>query len=599
MTGRVDQIPMQELVILLKKRFGGQRRNDLTLSKFLARGIPSERYEYSEMLRDATRLSECNAMNLDALSQLIINKSPIEIKGLLYQASTNAGSWEEFVQAAEEISWIAYPDQTISRVELEPLERERKEVYNIGLSRKEVFHGKNTSQKFDKRQGLKCLIHGECDHITRQCRKLDEIIRREKLRINKIEEDSSEEYLNKSSIYSVLTKKLKDRNPFITRGRINDKEVECLLDTGVDISVIPSEIQKKTTIARYQGIVKGVGNNPLKIRGQCKKIKLEIGKKEFIFSPLVIDHLKQPIIGMDVINQAPEILLDILNPMLRNHKINIIEEMTKESIHAKFRDLFKSEIDELSLCTAGSHRIETHNSNPVYQKNGRIPITHEAIIEAEIKKNLKLGIIRESKSPWCSRIVMVPKPNGEWRMCVDYRRLNEVTIKDRYSAPRIDEIYDSLGEAKIFSILDATSGYYQLALEEKDKEKTAFSFKGQLYEFNRMPFGLCNAPASFQRAMDQIFRSESRKFVIPYLDDIIVFSRSLKEHREHLEIVLGKIRSAGLSLNEGKCKFFKTEIKILGCIIGQGKIKIDENRLENIKLYPEPSNIKELRSFWG
>lgn len=184
-------------------------------------------------------------------------------------------------------------------------------------------------------------------------------------------------------------------------------------------------------------------------------------------------------------------------------------------------------------------------------------------------------------------------------MCIDYRSLNSVTVRDSYMSPRIDEIFDSLSKSKVFSVLDATSGYYQIMLEEEAKEKTAFSFRGKLYEFNRMPFGLCNAPATFQRAMDRIFRKENRIFVIPYLDDIIVYSESEEEHQKHLGIVLGEIRSAGLKLNKAKCKFFKKEIKILGNIIGDGKIRIDPQRIEEIKKYPIPRTLKELRSFWG
>ncbi|KAF9752805.1 Retrovirus-related Pol polyprotein from transposon, partial [Nosema granulosis] len=128
-------------------------------------------------------------------------------------------------------------------------------------------------------------------------------------------------------------------------------------------------------------------------------------------------------------------------------------------------------------------------------------------------------------------------------------------------SPRVDEIYDELSKARVFSILDATSGYYQIAMDEADREKTAFAFKGQLYEYNRMPFGLCNAPATFQRAMDSIFRAENRRFVIPYLDDIIVYSQRLEDHENHLRIVLGKLKGAGVSLNKKKCKFLKSEIK--------------------------------------
>ncbi|KAF9761154.1 Retrovirus-related Pol polyprotein from transposon opus [Nosema granulosis] len=194
---------------------------------------------------------------------------------------------------------------------------------------------------------------------------------------------------------------------------------------------------------------------------------------------------------------------------------------------------------------------------------------------------------------------MAEKSDGKWRMCVDYRRLNKITVKDRYSSPRIDEIYDELAGAKIFSVLDATSGHYQITMEEKDKEKTAFSFKGRLYEYNRMPFGLCNVPATFQRAMDTILRKENRKFVIPYLDDVIVYSKTKEDHSKHLRVVMGKLRAAGISLNGGKCKMFREEIKILGNIISQGKIKVDPERTQRIRNYSPPTTIKELRSFLG
>lgn len=273
--------------------------------------------------------------------------------------------------------------------------------------------------------------------------------------------------------------------------------------------------------------------------------------------------------------------------------------MEESAVPEGFEDLFKSEIDEYTLCKLGVHRINTTSKNPICQRNGRIPVAHEEIVEQEIEKNLKLGIIRPSESSWCSRIVMVPKGEGKWRMCIDYRALNQITIRDRYSSPRIDEIYDAMANARVFSILDATSGYYQLALAEEDKEKSAFEYKGKLYEFNRLPFGLCNAPATFQRTMDLIFGGENRKFVIPYLDDIIIFSEDEASHKKHLDIVMGKIRAVGLALNKNKCKFFKSEVKILGNIVGGGCIRVDNERVEFIKNYPEPTTIKQLRSFLG
>ncbi|KAF9758233.1 Retrovirus-related Pol polyprotein from transposon, partial [Nosema granulosis] len=277
----------------------------------------------------------------------------------------------------------------------------------------------------------------------------------------------------------------------------------------------------------------------------------------------------------------------------------VVETPQGRAILEEFRDIFKDEITESVMCNTKLHKIDTGNASPICQKNYRVPVHFETPITEEIVKNLRLGIIRPSNSPWCGRIVPVSKKDGSVRMCIDFRALNKVTIRDKYPLPRIDEILDRLSGAKIFSNLDATSGYYQIGIDEKDKEKTAFAWKGGLYEFNRMPFGLCNAPATFQRAMDEIIGNCFSDFVIPYLDDIIIFSRNETEHLQHLNIVLNKLKASGLALNKKKCNFLKEEIKILGNVVSRGYIKPDPSKIETIKKYPFPLNLKELRAFLG
>ncbi|KRH94438.1 pol polyprotein [Pseudoloma neurophilia] len=188
-------------------------------------------------------------------------------------------------------------------------------------------------------------------------------------------------------------------------------------------------------------------------------------------------------------------------------------------------------------------------------------------------------IIRDSNSPWRSRIIPIPKKDGSVRLCLDFRPLNRVTVKDQYPIPRIDDIIEALAKVIYLSTLNATSGYLQIPLAEKNKQKTAFSWKNNLYEFNRMPFGLSNAPATFQRIMDKILKKEIGDFVMVYFDDIIVFSGSEQEHKKHLDIVLGKLASASMFLNKNKCNFFKTEIEILGQIISNGIVKPDQKEL--------------------
>ncbi|KAF9761363.1 Retrovirus-related Pol polyprotein from transposon 17.6 [Nosema granulosis] len=168
--------------------------------------------------------------------------------------------------------------------------------------------------------------------------------------------------------------------------------------------------------------------------------------------------------------------------------------IAEEKIIMENESLFKDNVTKDSSCSIIKYQIHTGDTIPKFNRTGRIPIHYEHEIEQEINKNLELGIIRQSNSPWSSRILPITKANGSLKLCIDYRPLNKITIKDRYPLPRIDEILDFLSTAKLFTTLDATAGYYQIEVDERDKEKTAFSWKEGHYEFNRMPFGLCNAP---------------------------------------------------------------------------------------------------------
>jgi hypothetical protein len=164
-------------------------------------------------------------------------------------------------------------------------------------------------------------------------------------------------------------------------------------------------------------------------------------------------------------------------------------------------------------------------------------------------------LIRESTSPWASPVVLVTKKNGKKRFCVDYRKLNAIMKKDSYPLPRIDEMLDSLAGAKYFSTLDLMSGYWQVLMDPMDREKTAFITRYGIYEFNVMPFGLCNVSATFQRLMNYIYKGIAYKYVIVYLDDTNIFSKTFNNHLKHLREVFTRIRKAGLKLNLEKCNF--------------------------------------------
>ncbi len=186
------------------------------------------------------------------------------------------------------------------------------------------------------------------------------------------------------------------------------------------------------------------------------------------------------------------------------------------------------------------------------------------MVKTHINQLLETNIIRESCSPYASPIVLAKKKDGTLCMCVDYRQLNAKTRKDASPLPRIEETLDSLTGARWFSTMDLASGYNQIPVTEGDKHKTAFCTPFGLFEWNRMPFGLCNAPSTFQRLMERVFGDQQCQSLLLYLDDIVVFSSSVTQHLERLEVVLSRLDREGLKAKLTKCMFFQQEVSYLG-----------------------------------
>jgi hypothetical protein len=237
------------------------------------------------------------------------------------------------------------------------------------------------------------------------------------------------------------------------------------------------------------------------------------------------------------------------------------------------------------------------NTKPINCKERRLPHIIKEKAKAAIEEMLRLGVIEESRSEWCSSIVPVQKKDGTIRVAVDFRPLNEVCQKDAYPMPRIDEITEKLNKAKVFSKLDLVKGYYQVRIAPEDRDKTAFRFGKNLYQFTRMPFGLSAAPQTFQRLMNDVLRH--LPFAACYLDDIVIFSASLEEHIQHLEAVFKALEEANLKINRDKCEFATQEVEYLGLRIGNGCRSPTSAKIEKLQKFPTPSNKKDLSSFLG
>ena len=246
------------------------------------------------------------------------------------------------------------------------------------------------------------------------------------------------------------------------------------------------------------------------------------------------------------------------------------------------------------------HAIPLQNEGQtVYRNMYRLAPKEREEVQRQVTDFLNRGIIRPSTSPFGSPVLFVPKPDGTQRMCIDYRAVNKITIKNRYPMPRVDDLFDRLQGAKYFSSLDLLSGYHQIKIKESDIPKTAFNTHMGHYEFLVLPFGLTNAPATFQNLMNEIIPAELHHFCLVYLDDILIFSKTEDDHEKHLRLVLDILRKHKLIARLCKCAFYKESIKWLGHIISENGVAVDTRKTQAVQDWPTPTSIKELQQFLG
>lgn len=268
--------------------------------------------------------------------------------------------------------------------------------------------------------------------------------------------------------------------------------------------------------------------------------------------------------------------------------------------------LFTLLYDHPEVCTSTlgrtnlvQHKIHVRTNVVVAQKPYRLPVHKKQIVKEQIDDMLARDIVQPSHSPWASPIVLVPKKEGGQRFCVDYRRVNAVSESDAFPLPTVSEILESLAGASVFSTLDLNSGYWQVAMDPESMAKTAFVSPFGLYEFRVLPFGLKNAPATFQRLMNRVLADWLGKCCLVYLDDIVIYSTSFSQHIQDLRKVLLCLRNAGLTLKLQKCHFCLTEVKFLGHVVTPEGVKADTAKTEAIQNFPIPKNLKELQRFLG
>ncbi|XP_061364313.1 uncharacterized protein LOC133307778 [Gastrolobium bilobum] len=246
-------------------------------------------------------------------------------------------------------------------------------------------------------------------------------------------------------------------------------------------------------------------------------------------------------------------------------------------------------------CDHAIHLVE--GAKPVNVRPYRYTHHQKGKIEKQVSELLALGFIKESRSPFSSPVLLVKKQDNSWRMCIDYRALNIITIKDRFPIPTIDELLDELKGAKVFSKLDLQSGYHQILLVPEKTSKTAFRTHEGHYEFLVMSFGLTIAPSTFQAAMNHMFRPYLRRFIIVFFDDILIYSGSIKEHYKHLTVTLSYLQENQFMVKLSKCGFALAGIDYLGHLVSGVGVKADPKKIFVMIQWPQPKNVKQLRGF--
>lgn len=306
---------------------------------------------------------------------------------------------------------------------------------------------------------------------------------------------------------------------------------------------------------------------------------------------------------VQILTTQEETRHEMLDSLFPKHLNSIDEKVLKNVLH-QFVDIFYKDGDNLPFTSDIQHRIITKSDTPLYTKLYRYPVMHREEVNRQIQDMLEQNIISPSFSPYNSPLWVVPKKSDnsgkqKWRIVIDYRKLNEQTVDDKFPLPNMEDIFDKLGKCSYFSTIDLAKGFHQIEVHPDDRAKTAFSTASGHYEFNRMPFGLKTAPATFQRLINHVLREYINKICVVYLDDILIFSTSFQEHIESIRKIFNTLRASNLKIQFDKCRFAELTTKFLGHVVTGDGIKPDPSKIEAISKMQAPTSIKLIKQFLG
>ncbi|KAJ3705864.1 hypothetical protein LUZ61_009569 [Rhynchospora tenuis] len=494
--------------------------------------------------------------------------------------------------------------------------------------------------------GHKCSTKAVNNVISDQ----GEYIVEEEVSVDEQAEEEEGEVIEQAIISMYATEKTQV-NTMKFKGQIGNIPVCTLVDSGSTQSFVNPEVVKglQLPVRRTSPMVVMVANGHTMVTDmQCDALNFSIQGHEFVkdvrllsvqgydmilgldwlkeLGPMQIDWGKGRLqfnnagktVALQVRPETTEVKVmegsvNVAREIQRDSEILIAQLMVVEGnsekqciIHPELEELIEgySQLFEepvgLPPKRAIDHQIPlVPEAKPVNQRPYRYSYFQKLEIEKIVGELLKNSVIQTSNSPYASPVLLVKKKDEGWRMCIDYRKLNNQTMKDKFPIPIIEDLLDELHGARYFSKIDLRSGYHQIRMKESDVYKTAFRTHDGHYEFLVMPFGLSNAPATFQSLMNQIFKQYLRRFILVFFDDILVYSKTLEEHKQHLGAAMRILEENELYAKKSKCEFGVEKLEYLGHVISAGGIATDPKKVEVMKNWVSPKNVKELRSFLG
>ena len=449
--------------------------------------------QYFSILRDLTRIADVKSFTVETITRNLVIRCPPALAAALSPFTNVGTTWQQFLQVAEDKCWIAFPENLPSNT---PYENDAMNnacpmsTYPRGLHQSYKAYRSEGPSRFVRKP--KCIVHPKSSHSTEECESLKRAVKMGQIRLNQktgqansigAEDTEKDLEINKNiDLYSTRTFK---KTPFRVPVYIEDNiRAEALIDTGADANLIKKHlVPRQCRLITNNLKVMTANGQTIGINKEAKNIPINIQNSRLNIDALVTKEGNNDLIlGSDFILKNPSIISNIIaknaTDSLAGAKhtccTNLSALPTLDSIIKKYENIFQTEISQYCLCSTYQHSIVTTSEKPISVHNQRLPIHLEQQIDEEIKKNLRLGIIRPSNSSWSSRLVPVKKKDNSLRLCVDFRPLNNITVKDKYPIPRIDDIIDSLSQARIFTTLDATSGYFQIAMNPEDSKENSF-----------------------------------------------------------------------------------------------------------------------------